>query len=69
MRRLAAAVKQAEHFHIISGQRVTLQQIADRLGVERETARTRLRREKLLPSAVTWEGLARDGRKRSARKA
>ena len=45
--------------YCIEGESVTLQQVADRLGLSKTQASTRLRRERNRAPAVTWEGLAR----------
>lgn len=45
--------------YCIEGEWVTLQQVADRLGLNKTQASTRLRRERNRAPAVTWEGLAR----------
>lgn len=43
--------------YCIEGEHLTLQQVADRLGVHRTTASDRLRRERAKDGPVTWEGL------------
>ena len=43
----------------ISGENVTIAQIAERLGIGEESVRWRLHREKQLPGATTWERLAK----------
>ena len=45
--------------YCIEGETVTLAQSADRLGISRDQASSRLKRERGRPGVVTWEGLAR----------
>lgn len=48
-----------ETVYSIEGESVTMAQIAERLGLDRNRATSRLRRERMRADRVTWEGLAR----------
>jgi predicted ArsR family transcriptional regulator len=50
------------HFIVIDGERVTIEDIAKRLGISRQAAKSRLHRERAKPSPVTWAGLTGKGR-------
>lgn len=45
--------------YCIEGEWVTMQQIAERLGITRVQVSDRMRRERKKPGPLTWEGLAR----------
>ena len=53
----AAVARTKRAVYCIEGEHVDLAAIAERLGVARDTARDRLRREQGKDGAVTWEGL------------
>ena len=54
--------------YVVSGERVSMRQICERLGLCDGTARSRLKRAAKDPGPVTWESLAIDRRVRHAPK-
>lgn len=46
------------HVVVIDGERVTIPEIAKRLGLQEGAAKARLHRERAKPGPVTWWGLS-----------
>lgn len=59
VRKAQAAARRNVGIYRISGENVSLKEIAERLGITESTVSYRLHREKQLPGATTWERLAR----------
>jgi len=52
--RRGRAALSAQYTYIVEGERVTMLQIADRLGVHPNTARERMRKARKGPDSVSW---------------
>ena len=59
VRKAQAAARRNVGIYRISGENVTLKEIAERLGVTESVAEGRMRTARQLPGVITWERLRR----------